>query len=80
MILKNDQWRSMAEGQEPTIRGAINFRRVPSSNLYGLSQPTQDGIERVLENVRHDSHADGKIVWINLREEPLLYIKFVAPS
>ncbi|KAL8278970.1 hypothetical protein RQP46_008639 [Phenoliferia psychrophenolica] len=74
MILKNDQWRSMAEGQEPTIRGAINFRRVPNSSLYGLSQPTQDGIERVLESVRRDN-AGAKIVWINLREEPLLYIK-----
>lgn len=75
MILKNDQWRSMAEGQEPTIRGAINFRRVPNSSLYGLSQPTQDGIERVLESVRRDMPDDAKIVWINLREEPLLYIK-----
>ncbi|KAK4703550.1 hypothetical protein P7C70_g2674, partial [Phenoliferia sp. Uapishka_3] len=74
MILKSDQWRSLAEGQEPTVRGTINFRRVPKSNLYGLSQPTQDGIERVLENVRNDMKGEGKIVWINLREEPLLYI------
>ncbi|KAM0753591.1 hypothetical protein T439DRAFT_322487 [Meredithblackwellia eburnea MCA 4105] len=102
MILKNDQWRSMAEGQGETsaptststtvaVRGAINFRRVPNSSLYGLSQPTEDGIVHVLENVRRElrerpkveeyeegaaqeDDENGKIVWINLREEPLLYI------
>lgn len=82
LILKNDQWRSMSqetEEEEPNaVRGAINFRRVPNSSLYGLSQPTQDGIERVLENVRSEMKEGSKIVWINLREEPLLYIKSVS--
>jgi len=49
---------------------------VPSSNLYGLSQPTQDGIYRVLEAVLSelDQTAEGRVLWINLREEPILYI------
>lgn len=67
MILKNDQWRATAEGQEQVVRGAINFRRVPHSSLYGLSQPTQDGIARVLESVREGRKSDGQVVWINLR-------------
>lgn len=67
MILKNDQWSASAEGHEPVVRGAINFRRVPNSSLYGLSQPTQDGIKRVLATVRRDIAEDGHVVWINLR-------------
>lgn len=67
MILKNDQWLATAEGQEQTVRGAINFRRVAESSLYGLSQPTEDGIERVIEMVRKDVGSAEHIVWINLR-------------
>lgn len=75
MILKQDQWTASAEGQESTIRGAINFRRVPNSSLYALSQPSQDGIDRVLETVRNDmKDVDGQMTWINLREEPLIYV------
>ena len=48
---------------------------MPSTSLYGLSQPTQDGIERVLEEVREGMEKGARVVWINLREEPLLYIK-----
>jgi hypothetical protein len=73
MILKNDQWRvASVEGEVPSIpiRGAINFRRVPDSNLYGLSQPTQDAIEKVLENVRQGMDSNGQIVWMNLRCDP----------
>lgn len=76
MILKNDQWRATAEGtegeagtsdQEHLVKGAINFRRVPKSSLYGLSQPTQEGIKRVLKSVREGRKGDGRVVWINLR-------------
>lgn len=71
MILKNDQWSASSEidsdsldSDRGAIKGAINFRRVPQSSLYALSQPTQAGIEHVLERVMHSSD---KIVWINLR-------------
>lgn len=81
MILKNDQWQ--ADSSSPTtadslnVRGAINYRRVPHSSLYALSQPTQAGIAGVLQGVKKDMVHKGvakKIVWINLREEPLIYI------
>ncbi|SCV73360.1 BQ2448_7286 [Microbotryum intermedium] len=87
MILKNDQWRiaatdtpasddaSSSGADGSTIRGAINFRRIPDSSLYGLSQPSQDGIVKVLEEVRRGMvDPQAAIVWINLREEPLVYI------
>lgn len=55
------------EQEDQLVRGAINFRRVAGSSLYGLSQPTQEGIQRVLEMVRKGGKSEGKIVWINLR-------------
>ncbi|GAA6022381.1 hypothetical protein JCM10207_004746 [Rhodosporidiobolus poonsookiae] len=74
-ILKNDQWLTLAEGQsEGVIRGAINFRRVPGTLLYGLSQPTEEGIRRVLETVKADLKPSAKIVWVGVREEPLVNI------
>lgn len=74
-ILKNDQWRTADALQETTIDGAINFRRVGTTSLYALSQPTEDGIKRVLDLVNEGKE---KVVWINLREEPLLYLQFVS--
>ncbi|GAA6059315.1 hypothetical protein JCM10212_005895 [Sporobolomyces blumeae] len=74
MILKNDQWLVLGEGQEQVVRGAINFRKVPGGNTWGLSQPTDDGIRRVLEMVKSELKPNARKVWINLREEPLVYI------
>lgn len=75
MLLKEDQWLTLAEGQTQLVRGAINFRRVPNSLLYGLSQPTEDGIRRVLDTVKRDLKPGARIVWIGVREEPLCNIK-----
>ncbi|GAA6009259.1 hypothetical protein JCM11491_004248 [Sporobolomyces phaffii] len=74
MILKNDQWLVLGENQEQVVRGAINFRKVPGGNTFGLSQPTHDGIRRVLETVKSDLQPNANIHWLNLREEPLVYI------
>ncbi|GAA5932545.1 uncharacterized protein JCM15063_001257, partial [Sporobolomyces koalae] len=74
MILKNDQWLVLGENQEQVVRGAINFRRIPGGNTYGLSQPTHDGIRRVLETVKLDLKPNAIVHWLNLREEPLVYI------
>lgn len=67
MILKNDQWLATAEGQEQTLRGAINFRRVADSSLYGMSQPTAEGIGHVLDIVRNEAGQAEQVAWINLR-------------
>ncbi|KAG0660956.1 hypothetical protein C6P46_004229 [Rhodotorula mucilaginosa] len=74
MLLKEDQWLTLAEGQTQLVRGAINFRRVPNSLLYGLSQPTEEGIRRVLDTVKRDLKPGARIVWIGVREEPLCNI------
>uniref|UniRef100_A0A0K3CRK6 BY PROTMAP: gi/472580415/gb/EMS18219.1/ metal ion binding protein [Rhodosporidium toruloides NP11] gi/647403677/emb/CDR49761.1/ RHTO0S32e00298g1_1 [Rhodosporidium toruloides] n=1 Tax=Rhodotorula toruloides TaxID=5286 RepID=A0A0K3CRK6_RHOTO len=88
MILKEDVWlasntsqtdpsstsASTSSGSIQHIRGAINFRRVRDSFLYGLSQPTEEGIRRVLDVVKGDVKPGARIVWIGVREEPLCNI------
>ncbi|CAH7666719.1 inositol hexakisphosphate-domain-containing protein [Phakopsora pachyrhizi] len=82
LILKSDQWPAQFDKDDKQIKGALNFRKVPESDLFGLSQPTQDGIDRVVDHITHSINSNNKfpkttknrLTWINLREEPLIYI------
>ena len=60
--------------------GAPNFRTVQSDTLpftiAGVSQPTQFGVQTILNKLVpiKDHTRDHKVLWINLREEPVIYI------
>merc|ERR1712112_230650 len=57
------------------IPGCPNFRRVPGYKVYCCGQPTKAGFEAVLEKVTGTVYPkDGKIVWLNLRQEPIVYV------
>jgi hypothetical protein len=56
------------------IRGAINFRNIPGTKIYALGQPTLEAIDHVLQQIRADHPAANRIVWIGLREEPVVYV------
>jgi len=57
------------------IPGVPNFRRVPGYKVYCCGQPTAAGIEAVLEKVTGTIYPkDGKIIWINMRQEPSVYV------
>jgi len=64
-ILKLDQWSINLDA----IPGASNFRKIPNMDVYGTAQPTIQGVENVIREL-----CDKHIVWINLREEPLVYV------
>ncbi|KAH9824387.1 inositol hexakisphosphate-domain-containing protein [Melampsora americana] len=49
LILKSDQWPTQFTRDDCQIRGAVNFRKVHGTSLFGLSQPTQEGIDRIVE-------------------------------
>ena len=58
--------------------GAPNFRSIwPTSpteddlRIYGTGIPTREGLQGVLDYLKGDKQA---VFWINLREEPILYI------
>ena len=54
------------------IDGASEFRRVGKTHIYGVAQPTAVGIRDVFRKLLTDKNK--KILWINLREEPIIYI------
>ena len=73
-LLKSDRWFSASHRVPNGVRGAINFRNIPGTNIYALGQPTLEAIDEVVRRV-HEAHPETtRIVWITLREEPLVYI------
>ncbi|KAJ3567855.1 hypothetical protein NP233_g6086 [Leucocoprinus birnbaumii] len=73
-LLKSDQWIRRQTVEENSIRGAINFRQIPNSNIYALGQPTTEAVDDVVSRIKR-AHPDApRIVWITLREEPVVYI------
>jgi hypothetical protein len=76
MLLKSDQWLGESHRVEHGVRGAINFRNIPNSNVYALGQPTVEAIDEVVTRVREKAPADEvqQIYWITLREEPIVYV------
>merc|ERR1739838_597859 len=57
------------------VAGCPNFRRVPGYKVYCCGQPTIAGFEACLNKVCGDIYPkDGKIIWLNLRQEPDVYV------
>merc|ERR1711881_319361 len=57
------------------IEGCPNFRRVPGYKVYCCGQPTVTGFEAALNKACGEIYPkDGKIIWINMRQEPIVYV------
>ncbi|KAH7925850.1 hypothetical protein BV22DRAFT_1033556 [Leucogyrophana mollusca] len=73
-LLKSDQWLSESHRVSHSVRGAINFRNIPGTNIYALGQPTESALHEVVKLVK-DTHPNAnRVVWITLREEPIVYV------
>merc|ERR1712115_261904 len=69
-----DQFDKMQKLPDP-LPGCPNFHRIPGYKVYTCGQPTLDGIENVLEKVTGTIYPkDGPIIWLNLRQEPDVYV------
>ncbi|KJA26349.1 hypothetical protein HYPSUDRAFT_36651 [Hypholoma sublateritium FD-334 SS-4] len=73
-LLKSDQWRAESHHVENGVRGAINFRQIPDTDIYALGQPTIEAIDEVVQRVNEAHPQASKAIWITLREEPVVYI------
>jgi hypothetical protein len=73
-LLKSDQWLRESHHVERAVRGAMNFRQVPNTNIYALGQPSLEAIDEVVARIKDAHPSTSNIVWINLREEPIVYI------
>merc|ERR1712168_571150 len=47
----------------------LNWRHVPGFPVFGVGQPTEAGFPQIAEKL-----AKEKIIWFNLRQEPVVYI------
>merc|ERR1712110_231862 len=57
------------------LAGAPNFHRIPGYKVYCTGQPTAAGFKNVLEKVTGTIYPkDGPIIWLNLRQEPDVYV------
>ncbi|KAH7578150.1 hypothetical protein JRO89_XS01G0346400 [Xanthoceras sorbifolium] len=55
------------------VEGAPNFREVPGFPVYGVANPTIDGIRSVIRRIGN-SKGCCPVFWHNMREEPVIYI------
>ena len=71
-ILKFDQYPGLRNEELPEqIPGAPNFRQVENTDVYGVAQPTVDGMRQVLDRLNGKEQT---VVWTSMREEPVVYI------
>lgn len=77
-ILKVDRWSKESASNTTThtsrIDGAFNFRRI-HRQICAVAQPTISGMTNVVNYLENDKIT--RVCWINLREEPLIYINGV---
>lgn len=73
-VLKSDHCPGCQSQYLPElIEGAPNFREVAPFPVYGVANPTIQGIRAVLQRVAEGNN-DRPVLWHNMREEPVVYI------
>ena len=73
-VLKSDHSHGYRNASlRERVDGAPNFREVPGFAVYGVANPTVDGIRSVIERV-WSLRGRRPVFWHNLREEPVIYI------
>lgn len=73
-LLKRDLWIANTAPSSDGIRGAIGFRQVQGTSIYATGQPTEDAITNILHIIKERQPDISSVVWICLREEPLVMI------
>lgn len=57
------------------VEGCPNFRRVPGYKVFCCGQPTAAGFEAAIKKATGEGFPkDGPIVWVNMRQEPIVYV------
>ena len=60
--------------------GAPNWRRVPGFPIYATAQPNKADIEKCVEQAVKKYDEQKNVLWVNLRQEPVLYINGLPHS
>merc|ERR1712190_412879 len=69
-----DHFEKIQKLPDPVV-GCPNFRRIPGYKVYCCGQHTLEGFKNCLEKVCGTIYPkDGKIIWLNMRQEPNVYV------
>lgn len=73
-VLKSDHYPGSQNLSLPEkVLGAPNFREIPGFPVYGVANPTIDGIRAIVRRI--GSIKGGRpVFWHHMREEPAIYI------
>jgi len=71
---KSDLWLHEAATSSEGVRGAVGFRQIRDTSIFATGQPTQDGLATILKSVHERCPTVNSVLWICLREEPLVMI------
>ncbi|XP_058738433.1 uncharacterized protein LOC131610490 [Vicia villosa] len=73
-VLKSDHCPGCQNPSLPErVDGAPNFRQIPGFPVFGVANPTVDGIRSVIQRIG-STNGGHPILWHNMREEPVIYI------
>jgi hypothetical protein len=73
-VLKSDHCPGCQNPSLPErVDGAPNFRKVPGFPVFGVANPTINGIRSVIHRIC-STNGGCPILWHNMREEPVIYI------
>lgn len=75
-VLMTDIYDEIIKLEDPAWKceGAPNFRRLPGFPIFGTGQPAQADMEKCLEQVTKKYDEQKKVLWANLRQEPVVYV------
>jgi hypothetical protein len=77
---KSDLWLHEAASSSEGVRGAIGFRQIRDSSIFATGQPTEDALSTILKGVHERCPNVNCVLWICLREEPLVMINGMKTS
>jgi len=74
--LMTDSFPGIAKLTDGTWKcdGAPNWRRVPGFPIYATAQPNKADIDKCVEQAVKKYDEQKNVLWVNLRQEPVLYV------
>merc|ERR1711892_1415471 len=75
-ILMTDAFPGISKTVAETFKceGAPNWRRVPGFPIYATAQPNKADIDKCVEQAVKKYDEQKNVLWVNLRQEPVLYV------
>ena len=77
-VLVTDSWPGVAKQPEQEgawrSEGTPNWRRVPGFPIFASGQPAKADVEKCVEQAAKKYDEQKHVLWVNVRQEPVLYI------